>query len=122
VSDVASWHATGNLLDRRSRARPAAPSLATRPAYFVRGRAWLRVEREAGISVLVVQLLADVPARLSPSRLHGNTRSYPDLQAAAALSRFAHTTVFTGLFFRDEIAAYCKANGLPEPYDDTARR
>jgi hypothetical protein len=30
--------------------------------------------------------------------------------------------VFTGLFYRDEIAAYYRANGLPEPCDDTARR
>ena len=29
--------------------------------------------------------------------------------------------MFTGLFYRDEIAAYYRANGLPEPYDDTAR-
>ena len=30
--------------------------------------------------------------------------------------------MFTGLFYRDEIAAYYRANGLPEPYDETARR
>jgi hypothetical protein len=29
--------------------------------------------------------------------------------------------VFTGLFYRDQIAEYYRANGLPEPYD-TARR
>ena len=34
----------------------------------------------------------------------------------------ADATVFTGLFYRDEIAAYYQANGLPEPYDETARR
>lgn len=44
------------------------------------------------------------------------------LAAAVELSRHAHATVFTGLFYRDEIAAYYKANGLPEPYADTARR
>ncbi len=27
---------------------------------------------------------------------------------------------FTGLFYRDEIAAYYRASGLPEPYDETA--
>jgi DNA repair photolyase len=47
----------------------------------------------------------------------------PDhLQAAVALSRQAHATVFTGLFYRDEIAAYYKSAGLPEPYTVTARR
>ncbi|MFD7639559.1 radical SAM protein [Kitasatospora sp. NPDC059795] len=41
---------------------------------------------------------------------------------ALELSQHAHATVFTGLFFRDEIAAYYRENGLPEPYEDTARR
>jgi DNA repair photolyase len=44
------------------------------------------------------------------------------LAAAYELSRHADATVFTGLFYRDEIAAYYEANGLPEPYADTARR
>lgn len=44
------------------------------------------------------------------------------LAAAHELSTHADATVFTGLFYREEIAAYYKANGLPEPYDDTARR
>ncbi|WP_151481857.1 radical SAM protein [Streptomyces albicerus] len=44
------------------------------------------------------------------------------LQQARELAEHAHTTVFTGLFFRDEIAAYYEANGLPLPYEDTARR
>jgi DNA repair photolyase len=44
------------------------------------------------------------------------------LSAAYELSQFADATVFTGLFYRDEIADYYKANGLPEPYEDTARR
>jgi hypothetical protein len=30
--------------------------------------------------------------------------------------------VFTGLFYREEIAAYYRESGLPEPYDGTARR
>jgi DNA repair photolyase len=44
------------------------------------------------------------------------------LDQAYALSQHADATVFTGLFYRDQIAAYYKANGLPEPYDETARR
>jgi DNA repair photolyase len=44
------------------------------------------------------------------------------LERARELSLHAHATVFTGLFFRDEIRAYYEANGLPVPYDDTARR
>ncbi|MFF9982842.1 radical SAM protein [Streptomyces erythrochromogenes] len=41
---------------------------------------------------------------------------------ALELSEHAHATVFTGLFYRDEIAAYYDANGVPEPYEATARR
>jgi DNA repair photolyase len=44
------------------------------------------------------------------------------LDAAYELSKHADATVFTGLFYRDQIAEYYKANGLPEPYEDTARR
>ncbi|MDQ0778378.1 DNA repair photolyase [Streptomyces aurantiacus] len=44
------------------------------------------------------------------------------LQQARELAEHAHATVFTGLFFRDEISAYYEANGLPLPYEDTARR
>jgi DNA repair photolyase len=44
------------------------------------------------------------------------------LAAARDLSQHADATVFTGLFYRDQIAEYYKANGLPEPYDETARR
>jgi DNA repair photolyase len=44
------------------------------------------------------------------------------LTAAYELSQHADVTVFTGLFYRDEIAAYYRANGLPEPYEETARR
>lgn len=44
------------------------------------------------------------------------------LAAAYELSKHADATVFTGLFYRDEIAAYYQANGLPEPYEETARR
>ena len=44
------------------------------------------------------------------------------LARAYALSRLADATVFTGLFYRDQIARYYQANGLPEPYSATARR
>ncbi|MCX4826054.1 radical SAM protein [Streptomyces sp. NBC_01142] len=44
------------------------------------------------------------------------------LERARELSTHAHATVFTGLFFREEIASYYAAHGLPVPYDDTARR
>ncbi|WP_322760949.1 radical SAM protein [Frankia sp. Cr2] len=44
------------------------------------------------------------------------------LRQAAALSAHADATVFTGLFYRDQIAAYYRDHQLPEPYDATARR
>lgn len=44
------------------------------------------------------------------------------LDAAYKLATHADATAFTGLFYRNEIAEYYRANGLPEPYDDTARR
>jgi DNA repair photolyase len=44
------------------------------------------------------------------------------LARAAGLSRLADAAVFTGLFYRAEIAEYYRANGLPEPYEGTARR
>jgi DNA repair photolyase len=44
------------------------------------------------------------------------------LQQAVQLSATADATVFTGLFYRDQIADYYRANGLPEPYAGTARR
>ena len=34
----------------------------------------------------------------------------------------ADATVFTGLFYRDQIADCHKANGIPEPCEDTVRR
>jgi hypothetical protein len=52
----------------------------------------------------------------------GLNDSEKHLAAAADLAKHADATVFTGLFYRDEIAAYYQANSLPEPYDDTARR
>jgi DNA repair photolyase len=44
------------------------------------------------------------------------------LARAMQLSVHAHATVFTGLFYRDQIRDYYRAHGLPEPYPDTARR
>lgn len=44
------------------------------------------------------------------------------LASAARLSTVADATVFTGLFLREEIAAYYRERGLPLPYDETARR
>lgn len=44
------------------------------------------------------------------------------LAEACDLGKHADATVLTGLFYRDQIAEYYKANGLPEPYGDTARR
>lgn len=44
------------------------------------------------------------------------------LARARELPAYAHATVFTGLFFRQEIADYYQAHGLPMPCDDTARR
>ncbi|MBL7490425.1 radical SAM protein [Frankia sp. AgB1.9] len=44
------------------------------------------------------------------------------LARGADLSQHADATVFTGLFYRHEIAAYYQDRGLPEPYPATARR
>jgi DNA repair photolyase len=45
-----------------------------------------------------------------------------DLAVAVQLSGHAHATVFTGLFYREQIQAYYRAAGLPEPYETVARR
>ncbi|MFJ3310739.1 radical SAM protein [Streptomyces sp. NPDC086549] len=44
------------------------------------------------------------------------------IERARELSLHAHATVFTGLFFREEIAAYYESHGMPMPYESTARR
>jgi DNA repair photolyase len=44
------------------------------------------------------------------------------IRRALELSRQAHATVFTGLFYRDEIRSYYRTQGLPEPHPDVARR
>jgi DNA repair photolyase len=52
----------------------------------------------------------------------GLNDSAEHLDRAYDLHQHADATVFTGLFYRDQIAAYYQANGLPEPYDESARR
>lgn len=44
------------------------------------------------------------------------------LRRGLELSHYAHATVFTGLFFKDQIRDYYRTNGLPEPYSEGARR
>ncbi len=52
----------------------------------------------------------------------GLNDSAEHLAQTVDLSGIGDATVFTGLFFRDEIAAYYRARGLPMPYGETARR
>jgi len=52
----------------------------------------------------------------------GLNDSEEHLARAYALSLIADATVFTGLFYRNQVAQYYRANGLPEPYECTARR
>ncbi|MFI9100732.1 radical SAM protein [Streptomyces fildesensis] len=52
----------------------------------------------------------------------GLNDSDADIAYARDLAEHAHATVYTGLFFREEMAAYYREQGLPEPYADTARR
>lgn len=44
------------------------------------------------------------------------------VRAVSDLSRFAHATAFTGVFFRKEMDQYFRENGIPGPFDRTARR
>lgn len=44
------------------------------------------------------------------------------VERAIELSRDAHATVFTGLFFREEIREHYQSLGIPEPYEISARR
>jgi DNA repair photolyase len=44
------------------------------------------------------------------------------LSRARALAGFADATVFTGLFFRDQIRDHFRQNGVPDLYDRVARR
>ena len=52
----------------------------------------------------------------------GLNDSAEHLDRAYELAQYADATVFTGLFYRDQIAEYYRTNGIPEPYDGTARR
>ncbi|AYV32893.1 hypothetical protein EES41_39665 (plasmid) [Streptomyces sp. ADI95-16] len=52
----------------------------------------------------------------------GLNDSQAHLERARELSAHAHATVFTGLFFRQQMADYYEAHGLPMPYEDIARR
>ncbi|MDX0198615.1 radical SAM protein [Sinorhizobium meliloti] len=44
------------------------------------------------------------------------------LESARRLADFADATVFTGLFYRDEIRSYFREAGVPDPYETVARR
>lgn len=52
----------------------------------------------------------------------GLNDSNEHITRARQLSAAAHATVYTGLFYRDQIRSYYLDHGLPEPYDKTARR
>lgn len=52
----------------------------------------------------------------------GLNDSDPHIEQAFQLSQHAHATVFTGLFFKQQIRDYYRAQGLPEPYEHGARR
>ncbi|MFD4933395.1 radical SAM protein [Streptomyces virginiae] len=52
----------------------------------------------------------------------GLNDSEAHLRRARELSTFAHATVYTGLFFRKQMAEYYESHGLPMPYKDIARR
>jgi hypothetical protein len=52
----------------------------------------------------------------------GLNDSAKHLRTAAELAEQSHATVFTGLFYRHEIRSYYQSLGLPEPYQETARR
>ncbi|WP_439858614.1 radical SAM protein [Pseudomonas sp. MBLB4136] len=52
----------------------------------------------------------------------GLNDSAAHIAQAAQLAAHAHATVFSGLFYRKEIADYYQSQGIPEPYSSTARR
>lgn len=52
----------------------------------------------------------------------GLNDSESHLRRGLELSHHAHATVFTGLFFKDQIRDYYRAHGLPEPYAEGVRR
>lgn len=52
----------------------------------------------------------------------GLNDSAEHVQRALSFSKFAHATVFTGLFYRDSMRQHYLNEALPEPYQETARR
>ena len=52
----------------------------------------------------------------------GLNDSIKHIQQARRFSELADATVFTGLFYRDEIASFYQENELPIPYNRSARR
>lgn len=52
----------------------------------------------------------------------GLNDSEAHIARAISFSRFAHATVFTGLFYGDVIQEHYRSESLPEPYETTARR
>jgi len=44
------------------------------------------------------------------------------ISRALDLAEHAHATVYTGLFYKDQIQQFYLENGLPQPYEDGARR
>ncbi|MFP9435478.1 hypothetical protein [Pectobacterium brasiliense] len=52
----------------------------------------------------------------------GVNDSQASLEKVKILSKHAHSIVFSGLFYRDEISNYYKENNLPELYEKTMRR
>ncbi|WP_405132941.1 radical SAM protein [Nocardia sp. NBC_01388] len=52
----------------------------------------------------------------------GLNDSEAHLRRGLELSHFAHATVFTGLFYKDQIKQYFEDHGLPTPYDEGPRR
>jgi hypothetical protein len=80
------------------------------------------------VAATSLKLMSEVAARRYGTVLYwrplvpGLNDSDEHLARAYELSQHADATVFTGLFYRDQIADYYRASGLPEPYDETARR
>lgn len=52
----------------------------------------------------------------------GLNDSAEHIAQAAELANHSHATVFSGLFYRREIAQYYQSQDIPEPYSSTARR
>lgn len=74
----------------------------------------LTVAFTAAVSYRVILYWRPLVVGLNDSEEH--------LARAASFSRFSHATVFTGLFYRDQIRNHYQARDLPEPSVETARR